>query len=126
MEHRRLEDRYINPYTDFGFKVLFGTEMNKELLISFVNSLLVGKETIRDLTCEAYEDSLKVYRDWLNTIVTAESKGHAKGLEEGLEKGYARGLKEVEKKQRETAVNLKEMGISAEMISKATGFLWKK
>ena len=28
-------ERYINPYTDFGFKKLFGTEMNKDLLISF-------------------------------------------------------------------------------------------
>lgn len=45
-----LKDRYINPYTDFGFKVLFGTEMNKELLLSFVNSLFKGKEIIRDLT----------------------------------------------------------------------------
>lgn len=26
--------RYINPYTDFGFKKLFGTELNKDLLIS--------------------------------------------------------------------------------------------
>ena len=36
--------RYINPYTDFGFKKLFGTEMNKDLLISFLNSLLAGSE----------------------------------------------------------------------------------
>lgn len=50
MNNRFIEDRYINPYTDFGFKVLFGTEMNKDLLISFVNSLLNGKEVIRDLT----------------------------------------------------------------------------
>ena len=34
------EGRYINPYTDFGFKKLFGTEMNKDLLISFLNALL--------------------------------------------------------------------------------------
>jgi len=32
-------ERYINPYTDFGFKKLFGTEMNKDLLISFLNAL---------------------------------------------------------------------------------------
>ena len=38
LEERR--ERYINPYTDFGFKKLFGTEMNKELLISFLNALL--------------------------------------------------------------------------------------
>ncbi|MBQ0129845.1 MAG: PD-(D/E)XK nuclease family transposase, partial [bacterium] len=30
--------RYINFYTDFAFKKLFGTEMNKDLLISFLNS----------------------------------------------------------------------------------------
>ena len=41
-EHAMIEEqreRYINPYTDFGFKKLFGTEMNKELLISFLNAL---------------------------------------------------------------------------------------
>ncbi len=32
--------RYINPYTDFGFKKLFGSELNKELLIGFLNALL--------------------------------------------------------------------------------------
>ena len=39
------EDRkeiFINPYTDFGFKKLFGTEMNKDLLISFLNALFAG------------------------------------------------------------------------------------
>ncbi len=34
-----MGERYINPYTDFGFKKLFGTELNKELLISFLNAL---------------------------------------------------------------------------------------
>jgi predicted transposase/invertase (TIGR01784 family) len=43
MEERR--ERYINPYTDFGFKKLFGTEMNKDLLISFLNSLFSGKKS---------------------------------------------------------------------------------
>ena len=33
-------DRYINPYTDFGFKRIFGEEMNKDLLLDFLNSLL--------------------------------------------------------------------------------------
>ena len=45
-----LKDRYVNPYTDFGFKKLFGTEINKDLLISFINSLLHGKEVVKDLT----------------------------------------------------------------------------
>ena len=38
-------ERYINPYTDFGFKKLFGTEMNKDLLISFLNALFHGEKS---------------------------------------------------------------------------------
>ena len=44
-----LRERYVNFYTDFAFKKLFGTEMNKELLISFLNAMFDGKEVIRDL-----------------------------------------------------------------------------
>ena len=45
-----LHERYVNPYTDFAFKLLFGTELNKELLISFLNALLHGEEIIREIT----------------------------------------------------------------------------
>lgn len=45
-----IRDRYINPYTDFGFKKLFGTDMNKELLISFLNSIFFGEQTVKDVT----------------------------------------------------------------------------
>lgn len=44
------EGKFINPYTDFGFKKLFGTPLNKELLISFLNSLFDKKEEVKDLT----------------------------------------------------------------------------
>ena len=43
-------ERYVNFYTDFAFKKLFGTEINKELLISFLNALLHDREEIEDLT----------------------------------------------------------------------------
>ena len=36
----RIKDKYISPFTDFGFKKLFGTEPNKDLLIDFLNELL--------------------------------------------------------------------------------------
>lgn len=39
-----IVERYVNFYTDFAFKKLFGTEINKELLISFLNALLHGRE----------------------------------------------------------------------------------
>jgi len=42
-------DKYINLFTDFGFKKLFGEEPNKDLLISFLNSLLFEKEKITHL-----------------------------------------------------------------------------
>ena len=42
---------FINPFTDFGFKKLFGEEINKDLLIDFLNELIpVKKHTIVNLT----------------------------------------------------------------------------
>ena len=35
-------DRYVNFYTDFAFKKLFGTEMNKDLLIKFPKRPVAG------------------------------------------------------------------------------------
>ena len=45
-----IYERYVNFYTDFAFKKLFGTEVNKDLLISFLNSLLHGREEICEIT----------------------------------------------------------------------------
>lgn len=33
-------EKFINPFTDFGFKRLFGEEPNKDLLMDFLNELL--------------------------------------------------------------------------------------
>ncbi len=41
--------RFINPFTDFGFKKIFGQEVNSDLLIDFLNSLLVGERHILDI-----------------------------------------------------------------------------
>lgn len=41
--------KYINPYTDFGFKKLFGEDANKDLLIDFLNQLLPQKHQITNL-----------------------------------------------------------------------------
>ena len=46
---------YINPYTDFGFKKLFGEEGNKDLLIDFLNALLPPHHQIADLTFQNVE-----------------------------------------------------------------------
>ena len=46
---RRIEDRYISLLTDFGFKRIFGTKPNKDLLINFLNSLFDGFQVIKDV-----------------------------------------------------------------------------
>ncbi len=44
-------ERYINPFTDYGFKKLFGEELNKDLLLDFLNELLKEEQgEIKDLT----------------------------------------------------------------------------
>ena len=42
--------RYINPFTDWGFKRLFGQEFSKDLLINFLNDLFEGEFQIKDVT----------------------------------------------------------------------------
>ena len=41
--------RFINTFTDVGFKKIFGQEVNKDLLLSFLNNLLMGERVINDL-----------------------------------------------------------------------------
>ncbi len=44
-------EKYVNPFTDYGFKKLFGEEINKDLLLDFLNELLREEQgQIIDLT----------------------------------------------------------------------------
>jgi len=46
-----FREKYINPFTDYGFKRLFGEEPNKNLLLDFLNELLKEEQgTITELT----------------------------------------------------------------------------
>ncbi len=45
-----MKAKYINPFTDFGFKKIFGEEASKPLLIDFLNALLPQAGRIVDLT----------------------------------------------------------------------------
>ncbi|MCI5163910.1 MAG: Rpn family recombination-promoting nuclease/putative transposase, partial [Candidatus Electrothrix sp. AX5] len=45
------KERYINLFTDYGFKKIFGEQPNKNLLLDFLNELLKEEQgEIRDLT----------------------------------------------------------------------------
>jgi len=83
-------EKYINPYTDFGFKKLFGTEVNKQEIAE-------------------YEDSLKKYRDLYSALDTAERKG----MTEGMIKGKIEG-------KIETALKMLRDGVSIENICRYT------
>jgi predicted transposase/invertase (TIGR01784 family) len=48
-----MKARYLNPFTDFGFKKLFGEEASKPLLKDFLNSLLPLDYPIADLNFRA-------------------------------------------------------------------------
>jgi len=106
-----LTERYLNPYTDFGF--------NKQEI-------------------DQYEESLKVFRDLNNVIDTAEEKGlrkglaqgraegRAEGLAEGMEKGLTEGMEKgkvegEKRKQLEIARNMKQAGMPVEQITLFTG-----
>ena len=60
---KQVEERYINLLTDFGFKRIFGTAMNKDLLICFLNSLFNGRQVVKDVSYLNPEHVGDVYTD---------------------------------------------------------------
>ena len=69
-----------------------------------------------------YEESLKSYRDWDNTIDTAKMKARAEGREEGRAEGLAEGREEGRKEQSiEIARQMKAKGVSPSAIMEFTG-----
>lgn len=57
--------KFINPFSDWGFKRIFGQEFGKDLLIGFLNELLRGEHLITDIT----------FRDKEQLAMTKEERG---------------------------------------------------
>ncbi|MBQ7685229.1 MAG: PD-(D/E)XK nuclease family transposase, partial [Bacteroidaceae bacterium] len=73
-----------------------------------------------------YEESVKEYRDYINTIDTAHEKGwkegHKEGMAEGMEKGLAEGRAEGRgERNMEIAREMKSDGVAIEVIARYTG-----
>ena len=108
---KQIEERYISLLTDFGFRRIFGTAMNKDLLICFLNSLFNGRQVVKDVSylnpehvgdvMREYEASKMAYRDIKNSIDTAKREGKIEA-------------------NTETAQRLLAMGLSPEQVAKAT------
>ena len=44
-----IMNKYINPFIDWSFKRIFGTENVKDILIGFLNAVLEGEQVITDI-----------------------------------------------------------------------------
>ena len=111
-----IQDKYINPYTDFGFKLLFGTAMNKELF----EAAEIAKFNPKELG--EYWESLKNFRDWYSVMSTQLKKGREEGLKEGIEKGLKKGLEQGRKEECfKNAKKMKQAGIASDVIAQVTG-----
>ena len=82
--------KFINPFTDIGFKRIFGQEISKPVLIAFLNALLDGERRIVDLQYldkeqpgESIDDRSLIYDVYCNLdngdhiIVEMQNKGQA-------------------------------------------------
>ena len=113
--------KYFNPYTDFGFKKLFGEEGSKDLLINFLNQLLPAHhqiaslsfknpENLNDTAYENYHKSLLEYWEVKNVKDTAFNEGKLEGNAEGkIERTI------------EVAKALKQQGVAIDIIITTTG-----
>ena len=111
-----IQDKYINTYADFGFKLLFGTAMNKELF----EAAEIAKFNPKELG--EYWESLKNFRDWYSVMSTQLKKGREEGLKEGIEKGLKEGLEQGRKEECfKNAKKMKQAGIAFDVIAQVTG-----
>ncbi|MFN0016508.1 MAG: hypothetical protein ACKVU2_18355, partial [Saprospiraceae bacterium] len=102
-----LQEKYVNPFTDFGFKKLF-------------EAAELAKLTPAEMF--GYEQSLKYYRDMKNVIDTSYGEGLAEGRVEGLAEGRAEGLAEGRAEGKlEIARKALLQGLSVSQISVLTG-----
>ena len=90
-----IQNKYVNPYTDFGFDRLFeATEIAK------FNPKELG----------GYWDSLKNFRDWYSVMSTQLKKGREEGLEKGRKEECFKN-----------ATKMKQAGIASDIIAHVTG-----
>ena len=90
-----IRERFINPYTDFGFLELF-------------DQAEIGKYS--DTVRRQYEESKKMFWDNYSVLKTAKDKGIQQGIQEGLREG-------AQKEKEETARRLQSMGLAVEQIA---------
>ena len=113
--------KFVNPFTDTGFKILFGQELSKPLLERIpwaaknsVFSRLGEIAEIANMTetqRRKYDKDLKILRDNYNILEFAKKEAR----KEGRAEGRAEGLKE---KAIEMAIEMLKEGLPIETVAK--------
>ena len=70
--------KFINPFTDYGFKLIFGREVSKDLLIEFLNDLLEGERVITDLQFLNNEHCRSIRKDEVLSMMYIAPRTQAK------------------------------------------------
>ena len=134
---RHTEERYISLLADFGFKRIFGTDPNKDLLIDFLNSLFDGEQVVKDVTYLNSEHVGDVHSDrkaifdvycenekgekFIVEMQNASLKAYRdmkNSLDNAEEKGVVKGERN---KAIEIATKMKAKGFSVDDIVQMTG-----
>jgi predicted transposase/invertase (TIGR01784 family) len=69
--------RFIDPYSDFGFKHIFGRAPNRDFLIKFLNGVLKGRKVITDIEYNSteYKGPVKADRKTVFDLYCTGDKG---------------------------------------------------
>ena len=132
--------KYINPFTDWGFKRLFGQEFSKDLLIDKWIYVLKHMEALErmpftaqkkifkrlaelaDSRClsqeeqEKYDESLKAADDYYGVLMSY----YMNGIDEGVAKGEAKGSYQ---KSLDIAKKMLLKGMDDDSIMELTGLI---
>ncbi len=122
----QIQERYINPFTDFGFKMyvlknLHTLKDRPPKLQERIFKKLFKEAEIAPLNpreMETYQENLKAYGDQYSILETAKKEGFQEGEIVGIEKGEEIGS---QKTKIELAREFKKNGVSVKLISKSTG-----
>ena len=100
--------------------------MERDTAIQKAQSLMEEATRDRDFMHE-YTLRQMALSDWTTGVNTAHEKGLAEGIEKGILQGITQGISQgMEKGILKTAAAFKNMGISAEQITLATGLSLKQ
>ena len=112
------KERYINLFTDYGFKKIFGEEPNKNLLLDSTAELARFTPDQK----RSHEKNLKYYRDLKNSLDTAFDEGKEEGIEAGKQIGREEGEERGKAaNQREIVIRGLKQGLDIQMIADLTG-----